>query len=119
MQIGQGRETATGNIYTGNAAADDAEENEPVDCMRQAPDISALDGNHERAAQGSAAADEIRVVVGNTHTDEPDVDDEEGEHTPEDRADGFLDCMSGVGDFASYDCNVFTWECKNQYRHEK
>lgn len=109
MQIRQGRETATGNIHTGNATADDTEENEPIDCVRQAPDIGALERNHERTAQGSTTIDEIRVVVGNAHADEPDVDDEEGEHAPEDRADGLLDCVAGVGDLARYDCDMFAW----------
>lgn len=91
VHISQSSETPTGHIDTGNATADHTEEDEAVHCVREAIHIGSLDGNHEWAPKGSILV-EIGVVGWNAHADEPDVDDEEGEHAPENWSDRLFDC---------------------------
>lgn len=84
FDISQSSETSACDIDTGDTTADNRQEDEAVDHVSQPSLFSELGCDHEWRTKGARGADESRIIVWDTHSHEPDIEDEECEHAVED-----------------------------------
>lgn len=107
-QVSQSSQTTSGDIGACDPTADDSEEDETIDDMGKPHHTSPFNGNDEGASQGATTTGEIFIIVRYAHSDEPDIDHEEGGHPPKYRVDGAADRLSWFLGLTGDNSNVLT-----------
>lgn len=105
-RIRQGSQRSTGNVETGDAAANHRQENKTIDDVGEPVLLATLQGDDKRAANRSGAVDEVCIVAGDAHADEPNVEDEKEEDAPKDGHDDGFDRFARLDGLAGDDGNV-------------
>lgn len=105
-RVGQGSQRPAGDVETGNATADHRQKDEAVDRVGQPVLLAPFQRNHKGAADGARPINEVLVVAGDTHADEPDVEDEEEKDAPKDGHDDRFDRLARLDGLARDDGDV-------------
>lgn len=110
LEIRQGGQTPACNVDAGYAAADDGEEDKPVDDVCEPIDLGPSNSNDKRTSKRTSSINQILVVVRYAHAYQPDVDHKEREHAPQDWFDSSLDRPSRLFRLARDDGNVLPYQ---------